>query len=63
MIPRLRTLFHRLVGLFRPLPGDASRSRLVGIYLSQTNGRDVSGSRGAAMQERQNGKFAQNRRR
>jgi hypothetical protein len=63
MIYWLRTLFDRLAGLLKPPPAKADRSRLMGMYLDHANQPTGPGTRGASARERQDGKFAQNRRR
>jgi len=50
-------------GLRKPPQGKVDRSRLVGMYLSRANQPPVSGARGSGTQQRQDGKFSQNRRR
>ena len=63
MIHRLRTPIARIERLFGPKPRDADRSRLMGMYLDQTNQPISAGMLGVVRQERQDGKFAQNRQR
>jgi hypothetical protein len=40
-----------------------NRSKLVGLYLSQTNGKDGAASEFHARRERRNGKYSHNRER
>jgi hypothetical protein len=63
MIRRLFKLLARLERLFGTSPGNGSRSHLVGMYLSHANRVSGASARGFENQERQNGKFAQTRRR
>ena len=63
MIRRLHTLIARIERLFGPKHQGADRSRLMGMYLDQANRPISGGMRGVARQERQDGKFSQNRRR
>jgi len=56
-------LFGQLIRFFQSPQPTVDRSRLVGMYLSQANRPPDVGSRGAPNRERQDGKFAQNRRR
>ena len=60
---RLNILIVRIVKLFGSKPRGADRSKLMGMYLDQANRPISAGMRGTARQERQDGKFAQNRRR
>ena len=59
----LRTVLSHIARLFRPPQATVDRSRLVGMYLSQANQPPNLSARGAPTRERQDGKFAQNRRR
>jgi hypothetical protein len=61
MIRRLHTLIARIEGLIGPKRRGAERSRLMGMYLDQANRPTGAGMRGVTSQERQDGKFAQNR--
>ena len=63
MIRRLHTLMVRIERLFGPKYRGTDRPRLMGMYLDQTNRPSSAGTQGAARQERQDGKFSQNRRR
>jgi hypothetical protein len=40
-----------------------SRSKLVGMYLNQANGRDGAASEAAQVRQRRNGKYSHNRER
>jgi len=63
MMQRLVIIARRLTNLLgRPQP-TVNRSQLMGMYLSQANRTSVIGGRGAENRQRQDGKFAQNRRR
>ncbi len=62
MIRRWGNFISRIGRLFRPKQEGANRSRLMGMYLDQANRASGSGLRGATSRERQDGKFAQNRR-
>jgi hypothetical protein len=53
----------RIGSLFERKQDRLDRSRLMGMYLDQANRPTVTGMRGTANRERQDGKFAQNRRR
>ena len=59
----LRTILDQIARLFRPPQATVDRSRLVGMYLSQANQPPDPRTRSVPTHERQNGKFAQNRRR
>jgi hypothetical protein len=61
MICWLRNFVARIEKLLRPKQESGNRSRLLGMYLSQAN--QSAGMRSAVGQQRQDGKFAQNRRR
>ena len=63
MIRRLHTLIAGIGRLFGPKPRGTDRSRLMGMYLDRANQPSGAGVRGGASHERQNGKFAQTRRR
>jgi hypothetical protein len=63
MIRFLHILVAQFERLFGPKPRGADRSRLMGMYLDQTNRPAAAGMLGAASQEREDGKFALNRRR
>ncbi len=58
-----RTLTGYLASWFRSPPPTANRSRLMGMYLSQSNSREGNHSLLRRNRERSDGKFAQNRRR
>jgi hypothetical protein len=59
----VRTLLGRFLGSLGPRGKPVDRSRLVGMYLSETNRPAGAGLRSLDSQERRNGKFAQNRQR
>ena len=59
MIQWIRAIAARLGRLFQGRKPELDRSRLVGMYLEQSNRRE----RVATHQERRDGNFAQNRRR
>jgi hypothetical protein len=63
MIRRLHTLIAWIRGLFGPKHKGADRSRLMGMYLDGANRPTGAGNKGATGPERQNGKFAQKRKR
>ncbi len=49
--------------LFQERKPELSRSRLVGLYLEQSNRQEHGGSQADKTQDRRDGKFAQKRRR
>ena len=63
MIRPLRNLIALAKRLFGPKRREADRLSLMGIYLEQTNRPTGAEVRGSPSQERQDGKYAQNRRR
>ena len=63
MIQWIRAMVRRFARLFEGRPPELSRSRLVGMYLEQSNRQDRSGALAGPTKERRDGKFAQNRRR
>ncbi len=63
MIRRLHNLVAWTERLFGPKLPATKPSTLIGIYLDQANQPIGARSRNAAAQERQDGKFAQNRNR
>ena len=63
MISWLRTILGQIARWFHPPRASVDRSRLVGMYLSQANQAPDLSTRGAPTRERQDGKFAQIRRR
>ena len=63
MIRFLHILIAQFERLFGPKPRGADQSRLMGMYLDQANRPITAGMLGVVRQERQDGKFAQNRRR
>jgi hypothetical protein len=58
---RLGTLITQIGRLFGPKHQGADQSRLMAMYLDQTNRPISAGTRGGASQQRQDGKFSQNR--
>ena len=63
MIRTLQVLAARIASLLTTKSGGTDRSQLVGMYLEHANRNGTVWTRDAANRERQNGKFAQNRRR
>lgn len=49
--------------LFARRDQDLNRSKLVGLYLSQANGRDGAASEFSQTRQRRNGKYSHNRER
>ena len=63
MIQYLHGVIARLEKLFKPKRKPLDRSSLMGMYLDQTNQPTGSAIRGTGTRQRQDGKFAQIRRR
>jgi hypothetical protein len=63
MIWWLRNSIAGIERLVKPKRDTLDKSRLMGMYLDQANRATGAALRGAASPERQDGKFAQNRRR
>ncbi|HVM50024.1 MAG TPA: hypothetical protein VMU04_18495 [Candidatus Acidoferrum sp.] len=59
----LRSILARLPGAPQPPQRPVDRSQLMGMYLSQANQPPDPAARGLPTRERQDGKFAQKRRR
>jgi len=59
----IRTIARRIERLLKPPPATVDRSRLVGMYLTQTNRPARARAPILDNRERQNGKFSQLRRR
>lgn len=56
-------LTKRIAGLFGPKKPDLSQSKLVGMYLNQTNSKDGYSSERQQSRQRRNGKHAHTRER
>ena len=63
MIWWLRNSIAGIERLVKPKRETLNKSQLMGMYLDQANRPTGAGLRGSASRERQDGKFAQNRRR
>jgi hypothetical protein len=63
MVRRFYSLMARVKALFAPRQGSCDRSQLVGMYLDSANRGTALTAHGFGNRERQNGKFAQQRRR
>ena len=63
MIQWIRVMAGRFARLFEGRPPELNRSRLVGMYLEQSNRQDRGGPLAGPTKERRDGKFAQKRRR
>lgn len=59
----LAKIARSVTGLFGRKEDELNRSKLVGLYLSQANGKDGAASEFHARRERRNGKYSHNRER
>ena len=59
----LGNLSRRLSRVFGRSEKDLNRSKLVGLYLTQANGRDGAASEFSQTRQRRNGKYSHNRER
>ena len=59
----LADLARGISGLFSRRDADLNRSKLVGLYLAQANGKDGAASEFHQRRQRRNGKYSHNRER
>lgn len=59
----LRSAFRRVTGFFSTRPAKLSRTRLLGLYITNNNSRSGGPLTRTGNNERREGKFSQNRQR
>jgi len=59
----LRSAFRRVAGLFAARPAKLSRTRLLGLYITNNNSQTGGALSRKSNNERRGGKFSQNRQR
>ena len=59
----LRSFFRRVAGLFSARPAKLSRTRLLGLYITNNNSESGGPLSRVTNKERREGKFSQNRQR